>query len=84
MTYQDAINVGDPKDVEAVEVGGPRKAFCLNLNKTFGHKTPPRKSPRRKLLYEQWLLQKLTPKTKGAIYPNVSRWKSTQKRKLPK
>ena len=49
-------------------------AFGLDLHKSIDvetYKTSPRKNPRRKIIYEQTFLQKLTPRTKGAICPHV-------------
>ena len=46
-------NVGDShKDVEAVDVGGPSEQTGLDLNRLTEvdtYKTPPRKSPRRRI-----------------------------------
>ena len=56
----------------------------MNLNKPIEidtYRTPPRISPRRKINIKQTPPQKLTPRTKGTILPNVSGQKAAQKRK---
>ena len=70
------LEIHKNKNNESGEVGGPNVAFDLDLNKSIDvdtYKTSPRKNPRRKIIYEQTLLQKLTPRTKDAIYPYVLR-----------
>jgi hypothetical protein len=79
------INDSD-EEVEAVDVGGPSEPFGLDLNKLIEvekYKTPPRKSPRRKIHMEQPPQQKLTPRTAATTFLNVSGRKAAQKRKVP-
>ena len=45
------------------------------------YKTPPRKSPRRRINIDKTPPQRLTPRTKATISPNVSGRKAAQKRK---
>lgn len=78
-----AIDVGDPKDVEVVEDGGPCEAFGLDLNKPIEvdkYKTPLRKFSRRKIIIEETLLQKLILMMKASSSLGELRWK-IQKRK---
>jgi hypothetical protein len=66
----------------AIDVGGPSEPSDLNLNKPIEvdiYKTPPRKCPRRKINVEQISPQKLIPRTRATISPNVSGQKATQK-----
>ena len=82
---QSALDVGDSQeDVEAVDVGGPSEPTSLDLNQLIEvdtYKTPPKKSPRRRINIDKTPPKTLTPRTKATISPNVSGWKAAQTKK---
>ena len=54
VQWKGAIDVGDShEDVQAVDVGGPSEQTGLDLNRLTTYKTPPRKSPRRRINIDQ-------------------------------
>ena len=71
------------KMLRRFDVGGPNELTGLDLNQpieVYTYKTPPRKSPRRRINIDKTPPKTLTPRTKAIIFPNVSGWKATQKK----